>query len=89
MIYFMDYMLKKTGVTIDSFIDDLSNSYYVDDSQANIDDANSFVYVDDKNNEYVVKCGHACLKKPEALTNDILRKFVSEAMQTEMKKRSN
>ncbi len=88
MLYFMDYMLKKPGVTIDSLIDDLSESFYVDDSPANIDDANLFVYVDEEKNKYNVKCGHACLKRPEDLTTDILRRFVSEAMQIENKKKS-
>ena len=88
MTYFVDYMLKKPGVTIDNLIEDLADSFYIDDSQANIDDANSFVYVDEEKNKYDVKCGHACLKRPEDLTTDILRKFVSEAMQIENKKRS-
>lgn len=88
MLYFMDYMLKKPGVTIDNLIDDMSNSFYVDDSQANIDDADSFVYVDGDKKEYDVKCGYTSLKKQEDLTIDILRKFVSEAMQIDNKKKT-
>ncbi len=80
MLYFIDYMRQK-GLTTEEIMEVLHDSFFVDDSESNIKDANGRTMVsDERGGEHVVICGHTHLKKPEELTIDILRRFELQAL---------
>ncbi len=85
MIYYVEHMLKK-GFSIQEILNELESSYYIDDSKANYDDANFFIYKDD-GKEYEGMCGNPMLKMKDDSTLVMLKKIVSRIMQNSNKEK--